>query len=286
MALLPGGNQYFIFTVQSNFLFVNSKYSLITGAAKGLGRAFAYELAGRKFNTILIDLPGTGLDNLCHEIKNISGMDSVYFETDMSIKENIVILAAEINSHYDVFLLINNVGAGGAQKFDEADVEYINRMIQLNVMATSIMTHQLIPNLKKQDKAYLLNVSSMAAFSPMAYKTVYPASKAYINYFSRSLCEEFRATNIFVSTVCPGPMKTNADTTRRINGQNAVGRLGLLSTKQVAGISVRQLLRRKKVIIPNFANRMNWLVMKIVPSCISLPLISRAMKKEAESEWH
>ena len=263
---------------------MKSKYSLVTGAANGLGRAFAFELAGRRFNTILIDLPGTGLDSVCREIQNISGMDSVYFETDMSQKDNIVTLAAEVNRMYDVFLLVNNVGAGGARSFEEADVEYINKMIQLNVMATSIMTHQLIPNLKRQDKSYILNVSSMAAFSPMAYKMVYPASKAYINCFSSSLSEEFRETNIYVSTVCPGPMKTNADATRRINGQNAVGRLGLLSTDRVARVSVRLLLRGKKVIIPNFANRINWLVMKIVPSCIRLPLISRAMRKEAESE--
>lgn len=259
------------------------KYSLVTGAANGLGRAFAFDLAGRKFNTILIDLPGTGLESLCREIKHISGTDSVYFETDMSLKDNILELAAEINGQYDVFLLVNNVGAGGARSFEEADVEYINRMIQLNVMATSIMTHQLIPNLKKQPRSYILNVSSMAAFSPMGYKMVYPASKAYINCFSRSLCEEFRDTGISVSTVCPGPMKTNADATRRINGQNAVGRLGLLPAEKVARVSVSQLLKGRKVIIPNFANRLNWLVMKTVPSYIRLPLISRAMRKEAES---
>jgi len=262
---------------------VRIKYSLVTGAANGLGRAFAFELAGRKLNTILIDLPGTGLEAICREIKDMSGTDSVFFEADMSLKDNIVSLAAEINGLYDIFILVNNVGAGGARGFAEADVEYINRMIQLNVMATSVMTHQLIPNLKRQNRSYILNVSSMAAFSPMAYKMVYPASKAYINCFSTSLREEFRGTGISVSTVCPGPMKTNADATRRINGQNAVGRLGLISTEKVARVSVSQVLRGKKVIIPNFANRINWLVMKTVPSFIRLPLISRAMRKEAES---
>ena len=73
-----------------------------------------------------------------------------------------------------------------------ADVNYINTIIQLNVMATTVMTRQLFSNLKMQEKAYVLNVSSMAAFSPIAFKTVYPASKAFVHSFTRGLYEEYK----------------------------------------------------------------------------------------------
>ncbi|MEA1887809.1 MAG: SDR family NAD(P)-dependent oxidoreductase [Bacteroidota bacterium] len=261
---------------------MKKQYSIITGAANGLGKAFANELAKRKINTLLIDLPDTGLSDLCKEIRKRTGTDSVCFEQDLTIKDNIIKLTEEINKKYDVFMLINNVGTGGAKRFDKVDVDYINRMIQLNIMATSVMTHQLIPNLKKQDKSYILNISSMAAFSPMGYKTVYPASKAFIQYFSRGLCQEFRKTNIFVSVVFPGPMKTNADTIRRIENQTAIGKFGLQSPEKVAEKAIRRLFKRDTVIIANFANRLNWMLMKIIPSCIRLPLLSKAMKEEAE----
>ena len=261
---------------------MKGKYSIITGAANGLGKAFAIELAKLEVNTILIDLPGTGLPQLCEEIKNRSGTDSVYFEQDLTVKDNIVELTEKINNEYNVFMLINNAGLGGAKRFDEVDAGYIYRMIQLNVMATSVMTHQLIPNLKRQDISYILNVSSMAAFSPMGYKTVYPASKAFIHSLSRSLCQEFRKTNIFVSVVCPGPMKTNADVTRRIESQSVLGRLGLLPPEKVAEISIRRLLKKDTMIILNFANGLNWLLMKVLPACIRLPLVTRIMRKEME----
>ncbi|MFO7852365.1 MAG: SDR family NAD(P)-dependent oxidoreductase [Bacteroidota bacterium] len=261
---------------------MKKQYSIITGAANGLGKAFACELSKRGINTILIDLPETGLGELCKEIRKESGTDSVCFEQDLSLKDNIVEFTEEINNEYDIFMLINNVGTGGAELFDSVGVDYINRMIQLNVMATSLMAHQLIPNLKRQDKAYILNVSSMAAFSPMGYKTVYPASKAFIRYFSRGLCQEFRKTNIFVSVVCPGPMKTNADTIRRIENQTFIGRFGLQSPEKVAEKAIRRLFKKDSLIISNFANRLNWVLMKIVPCCIKLPLLSRAMKEEAE----
>lgn len=257
-------------------------YAIVTGAAKGLGNAFAVELSKRKFNTILVDLPGTGLIKFCKDLKDNYGTDSIWFETDLTLKKNITDLAGEVNKKYDVFMLINNAGAGGAGRFDKVDANYISGMIELNVMAPSVFTHEMIPNLKKQDKSYILNVSSMAAFSPMGYKTVYPASKVFINYFSRSLRQEFRKTNISVSVVCPGPMKTNANVTRRIEGQHAAARFCVVSPEKVAQRAISRLFKKHPVIIISFANALNWLLMKTVPGFIRLPLVSKTMKREAD----
>src|SRR5699024_12447816 len=65
-------------------------------------------------------------------------------------------------------------------------------MIQLNVTAPTLLTHQLLQNLQKQEAAYILNISSLAAFSPIGYKTVYPASKVFIHSFSRGLNQELK----------------------------------------------------------------------------------------------
>jgi uncharacterized protein len=258
------------------------KYAIVTGAANGLGKAFAFELSKKQFNTILIDLPDCGLAELCENIKSSYGTDSVYFEYDLTTKENIIDLAKKINEKFNVNILINNVGVGGTEKFDESDVDSIHKIIQLNVMATSVMTHQLIPNLKKQDKSYILNVSSMAAFSPIGYKTVYPASKTFIHSFSRGLYQEFKKSNIFVSVVNPGPMKTNEDVTRRIISQGFFGKLGLLSPERVAEISIRKLFKRDTMIMLNLANGLNWLMLKFIPIFLRLPLLTLAVRREID----
>lgn len=260
------------------------QFAIVTGAANGLGKAFALELSKRKFNTILIDLPGKFLPQLCQEIKKHHGTESICYETDLMQKENVVQLANFINSNYDVFMLVNNAGVGGSRRFDEATLDYINGIIQLNVMATSLLTHQILPNLRRQDsKAYILNVSSMAAFSPMGYKTVYPASKVFVHNFTRGLYQELKHTNVFVSVVNPGPMKTNKEVTERINKLGFFGKLGLLSPESVARISIRQLLKRDTMIMTGFANGLNWLLMKTIPIYIRLPLLTNAMKKDAYS---
>ena len=258
------------------------EYAVVTGAANGLGKAFAEELAKRKINTILVDLPEKGLIQLTEAHKSKYNIDSVYYEYDLTLKDNVVELARKINEDYNVYILINNAGVGGTNRFDKVDIDYINTIIQLNVMATSILTHQLLPNLKKQSKSFILNVSSMAAFSAMGYKTVYPASKVFIHNFSRGLNQELKNTNVFLSVVNPGSMRTNKEVTKRINGQGFFGKIGLLSPEKVAEIALRKLFKRDTVIMLNNANRFNWLLMKIVPISIRLPLLSHIMRREID----
>lgn len=256
-------------------------FAVISGAAAGLGKAFSFEVSKLGYNTILIDLPNTGLEQICSEIQSKFNSKSLYYETDLTKIESIVEVTDIINKNYKVSILINNAGIGGTKRFKDADIHYLNTIIQLNVMATTIMTKQLFQNLKKQEKAYILNVSSMAAFSPIAFKTVYPASKVFIHYFSRGLCEEYKNSNVFISVVNPGPMKTNPEVTARINKQGFWGKMGLLSPEKVAEIALRQLFKRNRLIMLN-GNKLNWFLLKVLPIWLKLYLLSKAVRKELQ----
>src|SRR5690606_35591644 len=198
---------------------MEGKYAVITGSSQGLGKSFAYELAKNGWNLILISLPDENLQHMSKRLNSLFGIRAFYYETDLTIKDNVMAVCNWINGNFDIQMLINNAGIGGTKRFDEVSSAYIEKIIQLNVLATTLLTHQLLPNLKRQEKSYVLNVSSLAAFSPIAYKTVYPASKAFIHSFSRGLYQELKDTSVFVSVVNPGPMRTNPDTTKRINEQ-------------------------------------------------------------------
>lgn len=252
-------------------------YAVVTGASQGLGKAFALELAARKIPLILLSLKDQGLSELCLELRQRFGVEAIPFECDLSDPESVLLIASSIGSRYPVQLLINNAGMGGTARMTEADPRQINRMLQVNVTATALLTRTLLPSLLQQPRSWILNVFSMAGLSPIGYKTVYPASKAFVHSLSRGLCEELRNTTVFVSVVNPGAMRTNAEISSRIERQGWLGRLTLLEPEQVARTCIRRLFRRDSVIV---VNPWSWLMLQVLPIWIRLPLLTRAVKRE------
>lgn len=267
----------------AEFTSMNKSYAVVTGASAGLGRAFALELAHRNINLILVSLPGEGLASLTEEVRK-TGIEAHHYETDLSLQENVRALASWINERYPVYMLINNAGIGGSMRFEDAELAYLDTMIQLNVMSITLLTRALLPNLMQREQAYVLNVSSMAAFSPMGYKTVYPASKAFVYHFSRGLYQELKNTNVFVSVVSPGPMRTNKEVIGRIERQSLFARAGVLTPERVAAISITQLLKRDSLIMLSFGNGLHWLLMKMLPVWVRLPILTNAVRRELELE--
>lgn len=247
-----------------------------------MGKHIALELAKRHINLILISLPDQGLDSFCQTLISDFGIEAIAYETDLCITGNIMELTQWVNENFEVYILINNAGLGGSMKFTEARTEYISKIIQLNVTATSLLTHLLLPNLIRQKKAYILNISSIAALASIGYKTVYPASKAFVHSFSRGLRYELKDTNVLVSVAHPGPMKTTVENTERLDRQGALGKFLMSTPERNARVCVAQLLKGRSLII---LNKLSWLVMNYAPDWLKTRLISEASKKEILEQY-
>lgn len=255
-----------------------NKYAVVTGASRGLGKSFARELAQRGFNLVLVSLPDEGLAGVGAHLQEKYTIEVHTYETNLTEKDSVLALTEWINKRFSVFLLINNAAFGGSKQFENVSIKYLDEMIKLNARAPVLLTHQLLPNLQKQEDAYILNVSSLAGLSPMGYKTVYPASKSFLHSFSIGLYEEFKNTNVCVSVVHPGPMKTTEENTNRLNQHGTVAKIIVLDPDAVAVHSIKHLFNKDKVIKVSYLSRF---VLKIAPSWIKLPLMTRKMKKEA-----
>ena len=260
---------------------MNKNYALITGASQGLGKYLALDLAKRNYNILLVALPNENLAALASKIETLN-VKVDYLEIDLTQKENIHKLSNWANN-FSIEVLINNAGAGGSKPFSEASFDYINTIIQLNITATSLITKLLIPNLTSQPKSYILNVSSMAAFSPIGFKTVYPASKKFIEHFSQGLQEELKSQNTSVAVVYPGPMKTNDNVTSRIEKQSKFVKAGVVTLENVAEISLNGLFKGKTRIIPGKLNKLSRLLLALLPLKIKISMLSKAVKKEIDT---
>ncbi|NIW78946.1 MAG: SDR family NAD(P)-dependent oxidoreductase, partial [Calditrichae bacterium] len=126
---------------------------------------------------------------------------------------------------------------------------------QLNVTSLTALTRLVLEQMRQRGEGKILNVSSTAAFQPGPSMAVYYATKAYVLSFSEALANELRGTGITVSTLCPGPTKTEFQ--RRAGFENVLlMKSRVMSAERVARIGYRGLQKGKKLIIPGLLNKL------------------------------
>lgn len=251
-------------------------YAVVTGASKGLGRELALELAQRGYSTLLVS--STEAVHAVHEsILGQYPVDCRSFVVNLADEKEARRWAEKIAGEYPISILINNVGTGGSQAFETADMDYLLRILHLNILCTTILTKSLLGNLKRNTPAHILNIGSMAGFTPTAFKTVYPASKTYVHAFSKSLREELKGTGVTVTIAAPGAIATNPEITQRIEKQGFFGRATLKSTSVIARKYVDGMLRGKRQII---LNPLSYFLTKIIPERWRVRWLSKIVKRE------
>jgi len=255
------------------------KYTLITGASQGMGLEMARECASLGRNILLISLPKENLKVLSKNIANKFNVQTDYYEIDLTESKS----AEEIynwvkKKNYSIDFLINNAGFGGVGAFEEYTLAYVEKMIDLNIKATTKMTHYFIPELKKNSPSFILNNASMIANFPCPYKSIYAASKVYVKYFTEALRVELESFGISVSLLQPGATPTNDVVKNQIQKGGFIARVSVTEAHKVARKAVRNTLKGRPVIIPGWKNRMSLRFLKVLPYSLLQIAILRSYK--------
>ena len=188
--------------------FLDHSTALITGASSGLGAEFARQLAPRASTLVLVARRGERLEALRREIER-PGLTIHCRQADLAEPAETQALADWVMATgVPVNLLINNAGLGDHGRFETSAWERVRQMLEVNIGALTHLTHALLPVLKAQAGAAILNVSSVASFFPIPRMAVYSATKAYVTSFSEAIRAELRGTGVRVVTLCPGPSYT------------------------------------------------------------------------------
>ena len=258
----------------------NKNFALITGASEGFGKALAFECASRNMDLVLVALPGSGLNHLACFIERNYDIRVLFFEHDLSKKEECIQLFEEIKQRkLKINVLINNAGMGGTHFFEEKDAEYYFKQIDLNIVAPTLLTLCFLQTLEKNSPAHILNVGSLASFFYLPKKGVYGGTKSYLVSFSRSLRRELKSKNVFVSTVCPGGMNTTPMLILQNKNMKGMGRWSVMDPQEVAKITIDGMLAKKELIIPGFWNSIFMILDKLLPKWFKEMLTDRSMKQ-------
>lgn len=261
-------------------------FTLITGASTGIGRALADECAARGMDLLLVALPGEELTRTTEDIKEKYNVRCFAFATDLSLH-----CAAEKvyewvkKNHFEVNVLINNVGVGSKGKFEKLSPDFYATQINLNIVTTCLLTRLFIPDLKRNQPSHILNLGSMGGFFVIPDKTVYSASKAFIYSFSRSLRMELKGTGIIVSVLCPGGTDSNAKTTAINADLKGLAKKSILTAEEVAKEAIPKMLKGEGVIIPGFLNKCSYVLSQLVPEFFKTYIVSRAFKNVSKHKY-
>lgn len=191
---------------QINF---NAQTVIITGASSGIGASFAHSLAARGANLILVARRLDRLETLAAELEQVHGTTATSVALDLT--------RADAASELQVALatlditptsLINNAGFGTFGEFIGEDRTRLAQEIAVDISAPVQLSSTFLPALLASKESFLINVASMAAYTPTPRMAVYGAAKAFVLSFSESLWIELRGTSVTAFAVSPGATLT------------------------------------------------------------------------------
>jgi short-subunit dehydrogenase len=244
---------------------------LITGAAGGLGKAFAVESASRGWDLFLNDCQGTSLETLAAGLRQAYGVQVVTHACDLTDPAARTGLFEHVRTEGLHFtLLVNVAGVDFEGPFFDQSVEQIQTIVRLNVEGTLAMTHAILEQRKPNETLHIINVASLAAFYPMPIKATYAASKRFLLDFSLALREEVRSLDATVTVLCPAGMPTNAECIDAIEAQGLAGQLTTRDVGRVADQTLNAALAGKAIVIPGAINR----AMRSLGGMIPAPLVA------------
>ncbi|XP_045824613.1 very-long-chain 3-oxoacyl-CoA reductase-like protein At1g24470 [Trifolium pratense] len=200
---------------EKHFIKSYGSWALITGSTDGIGKALSYQLAERNLNLILVSRNSKKLETVKNEISTKNPhiqikTVTIDFSGDFTdgVRE-IEILARDL----DLGILINNVGISypKAMFFHEVKEETWMKIVRVNIESTTRITKAVIGGMMERKKGSIVNIGSGAAAVVPSHPlfTIYAATKAYVDQFSRSLHVEYKQYGIHVQCQVPLYVATN-----------------------------------------------------------------------------
>jgi len=248
------------------------KTVVITGASGGFGYEFALQLEQAGYHLILLGRDKVRLqltfDVLEHKDKHRCMIADL--SSRKETEELIDALAAE-----EIYGLVNNAGFGVWGAFSDKGRIAQTDMVRVDLLAPMMLTHALLPCLKKQG-GFLINVSSLAGETPLPFMASYAAVKAAMTFWSEAIRTEL-AGEVCVVTLAPGPSPTGF---RDVSGAPK-GKGSQFSTpaKTVVAAALQSLELGGGYCIPGVKHKILYLIQKITPRFLSLAMMANYLKK-------
>jgi NAD(P)-dependent dehydrogenase (short-subunit alcohol dehydrogenase family) len=202
---------------------IEGRVAIVTGAARGIGRATAVALASEGARAVVLADVRAALSQETAEMVRSAGAEALVVETDVSEIDALGRLFTETEERFGgLHILHNNAGIGeGATDWPEVSTERAAAIVDVNLRGVIIGTQLALEPMRRSGGGAIVNTASGGAFIPLPPQAVYVATKAGVVHFTRS-CEPLEKSHgVRVSCVCPGLVETDMVRETGIDGRPA-----------------------------------------------------------------
>jgi len=180
--------------------------ALITGASRGLGEEFAWQLAAARHDVVLVSRSGDELSELAHTIRGAAGVEAEVLRADLADAEDLAAVASRVaDPDRPISLLVNNAGFGLGKGIRESTWEEERRALDVLVAAPLCLGQAAAKAMAERGHGAILNVASIAAHLS---NTTYAAHKAWMVDFTHALVGQLDGTGVSATAVLPGLVRT------------------------------------------------------------------------------
>jgi len=269
-----------------NAMLPRSPSCVVTGAASGLGRAFACELGGRGARLLLADVDEVGLAETAKRVTAGGGTVRT-LRCDVAKLADMKRLHAEATEWLPggVDLLVNNAGVGVGGQVGEIPLEDWEWITGINQWGVVYGCHLFVPDMKRRGSGHVLNVASIAAFACGAEMAPYNVTKAAVVALSETLASELAGTGVGVTVLCPFFFATNiARSSRSATAKVSTDAIEKIMKKtpvqagDVAKAALAACDRGKLYVFPHREAKVIALLKRLLPETMLKTIAPRATK--------
>jgi len=252
------------------------KFTLVTGASKGLGKAYAEELAARGSNLILVARSKTELETLAVALRRDHKVRAEVVQADLGdVSAPSAIVATLERLGIELDLLVNNAAVGYSGKFFSRSLEEELTPVIVNAHSLVALMHTLGKRMMARGSGGIINVGSNGAFQPIPFNATYTATKAFVLLLTEAVAQEIKGSGVRMMIASPGPTATEffaqSPTTVKLEKMD--------SAQSVARRTLDDYARGKVLSYPGrFSTRAGTWISRILPRELTTSIAAHVSK--------
>lgn len=187
---------------------LGGRVAIVTGGAKGLGKAMVLALADKGATVVIADVDEAAADQVVKEIADKQG-SAVFIPCDIRKESDVEEMAKKVVARFSkIDILVNNAGLGRVAPLWETPTEVWDNTMAVNLRGSYLCIKHVIPHMIQQKSGRVINISSGVGRQAQPLMNAYAVSKAGQIAMTVTLAKEVAAFGITVNAVCPGPVET------------------------------------------------------------------------------